>query len=214
MTGLLTKNSNAIVTFLLMTFCLLLYYNEKQKISLGYSMPGVQYLSQCQCYRYHGQDTISHSANISLANTTCSEDAYYKGSHQKVISFTYFEPSESEEESVPNNKTNRDYFLGIRENLSLVKKFYPGYNMRLYYQVFSDISRAELCHLGNYFKFNFPPVIPPNYFVIAVCSTSHSGALRHLIWTLSDRKEEKMTIIAKIVKYKGIFFLVYGHYCI
>ena len=149
MTGIFSKN--VISTFVVMTFCLVLYYNDQQIINLGYSMPAVQYLPRCQCYRYHGQDTIRHSseANISLSNTTCSEDAYYKGSHQKVISFTYFEPSESEEESVPSNKTNRDYFLGIKENLGLVRKFYPGYNMRLYYQVHSQIAQADLCHLGG-----------------------------------------------------------------
>ena len=137
-----------------MTFCLILYYNQAEKISLGlgYSMSGAQYqyLAQCRCYRSLSQDSLTHSANISLSNTTCSEEAYYKGSRQKVISFTYFEPSQSEGEAVPSNKTNRDYFLGIRENLRLVKTFYPGYNMRLYYQVFTERIRTELCHLGNY----------------------------------------------------------------
>ena len=82
----------------MMTFCLFLYYSNKENIRLGSSMSGVHYISQCGCYRYLGQDTITDSANISLRNTTCSEEAYYKGSHQKVISFTYFEPAESDEE--------------------------------------------------------------------------------------------------------------------
>ena len=180
MTGLLHKNLNVISSFGLMTFCLILYYNQKDKISLGlgYSMSGAQdqYLAQCRCYRSLSQDSPRHSANISLSNTTCSEEAYYKGSRQKVISFTYFEPSQSEGEAVPSNKTNRDYFLGIRENLRLVKTFYPGYNMRLYYQVYSETSLAELCHLGNYFELNFLLVISANYKVITVCSTLNSGA--------------------------------------
>ena len=143
---LLSHRLNALAIIILMSFFLFLY-NNKERMILGYSRDRLQYLSECGCYRGLSQDILEDSANISLRNTTCSESAYYKGSHQKVISFTFFEPSESD--PVPNNKSAREYFRGIEENLSLVKKFYPGYNMRIYYQVFNDVTQSRLCNLGE-----------------------------------------------------------------
>ena len=146
-----SKRLNATSTIILMmTFCLLLY--NKERMNIGYPRTPLQYLSQCECYRDYSQHTLGHTTNISLENTTCSEAAYYRGPHQKVISFTYFDPPENE--LVPKNKTAREYFRGIEENLNLVKKFYPGYNMRLYYQVSSDTTLTQLCHIGELYESN------------------------------------------------------------
>ena len=44
----------------------------------------------------------------------------------------------------------RKYFLGIKENLELIRKFYPGWTMRLYYQVneYQGDVMKQLCELA------------------------------------------------------------------
>ena len=44
----------------------------------------------------------------------------------------------------------RKYFLGIKENLNLMRKFYPGWTMRLYYQVneYQGDVMKKLCQLA------------------------------------------------------------------
>ena len=147
MSGLFSKRANTLSIIILMTFCLLLY--NKDSLSVRYSRDSLQYMPLCSCYRDYRPSVTVLSANISLENTTCSEAAYYKGDHQKVISFTYYEAVENKTAVI--NKTSREYFRGIKENLKLVKTFYPGYNMRLYYQVFSDSGLAQLCQLGEFY---------------------------------------------------------------
>ena len=145
MSGLFSKRVNTLSLIVLMTFCLLLY--NKESLRVRYSRDSLEFMSLCSCYRDYRPAVPELSANISLENTTCSEAAYNKGAHQRVISFTYFEVGENE--TAPSNKTSREYFRGIKENLNLVKTFYPGYNMRLYYQVSSDSGLAQLCQLGK-----------------------------------------------------------------
>ena len=44
----------------------------------------------------------------------------------------------------------RKYFLGIKENLELMRKFYPGWTMRIYYQVndYQGDVMKKLCDLA------------------------------------------------------------------
>ena len=44
----------------------------------------------------------------------------------------------------------RQYFTGIKENLELMRKFYPGWTMRLYYEVneYQGEVMKQLCELA------------------------------------------------------------------
>ena len=45
--------------------------------------------------------------------------------------------------------SQRKYFLGIKENVDLLRKFYPGWTMRVYYQVneYQGEVMKKLCEL-------------------------------------------------------------------
>jgi len=109
-------------------------------------------MEECGCSRLvNFQENVvthKHSQNvtlveISLENTTCSVDAFSRGAHQNIVSFTFFESSEE----VPKNDQIRGYFTGVRENLSLIKQIYPGYVMRLYYQASPEV-KEKLCQIA------------------------------------------------------------------
>jgi len=74
--------------------------------------------------------------------TTCGLRSFLRGNNQKVVSFTFYD------DFVPNLK-ERKYFLGIRENLRLIKKLYPGFSMRLYYQTSKHQVTEDLCTLAR-----------------------------------------------------------------
>ena len=102
--------------------------------------------SQCSCLKRN----ISHLGannnaigNITLKNTTCSLSAFERGSHQKVVAFTFYE---SESELGVKSEKTRHYFEGIRDNLALMKAYYPDYVMRLYYEVPGQ-TESKLCRL-------------------------------------------------------------------
>ena len=106
--------------------------------------------SRCNCQsliRNISQQGARNNAigNITLKNTTCGPTAFERGSHQKVVAFTFYE-SESDLE-VKSDET-RHYFEGIRENLALMKEYYPDFVMRLYYEVSSQ-TEPKLCRLGK-----------------------------------------------------------------
>ena len=46
--------------------------------------------------------------------------------------------------------STRKYFLGIKENLDLMRKFYPGWTMRVYYQVneYQGDVMKKLCEIA------------------------------------------------------------------
>ena len=105
-------------------------------------------LSSCHCQSlqdYQGSQVLQ---NISLKNTTCGPGAFSRGSHQHVVSFTFYEAVRDIEEEEAEDDISRNYFQGIHENLELMKSFYPDYVMRLYYQV-SDETEQKLCRLGK-----------------------------------------------------------------
>lgn len=91
----------------------------------------------------NAKETNKSLVEIPLENTTCSVDAFFRGANQNIVSFTFFESSEE----VPKNDHIRGYFVGIHENLKLIKQFYPGFIMRLYYQAGSEV-KAKLCEIA------------------------------------------------------------------
>ena len=106
--------------------------------------------SQCNCASL--KRNISHLdannnaiGNITLKNTTCSQSAFERGPHQKVVAFTFYE---SDSELGVKSEKTRHYFEGIRDNLALMKEYYPDFVMRLYYEV-PDQTESKLCRLGK-----------------------------------------------------------------
>ena len=69
-----------------------------------------------------------------------------------MVAYTFFEPSviarETNDQEKIADRMSRNYFDGVRENLRLVKRFYPGWLMRLYYNVTSPDVMADLCDLA------------------------------------------------------------------
>lgn len=76
--------------------------------------------------------------------TTCGRDAWARGSHQKVLAYSFYGATNS---SVHQKK---QYFLGIQENLALVPSLYgPGWSMRLYHDLAPGLpEQQDLCGLA------------------------------------------------------------------
>lgn len=72
--------------------------------------------------------------SIHYFETTCSPRAFSRGSGQKVVSYAFYTNTMNR----ANKEKRRHYLQGIRINLDLVTKYYPGYVMRLYIEVDPD----------------------------------------------------------------------------
>lgn len=90
-------------------------------------------MQHCPCTRDIEVPSDSYSTSVStdglpysLNDTTCSSDAFLRGSGQKVVSFSFFGDLEA------NVNKKRGYLRGTSENLKLMRTFYPGWTMRLY----------------------------------------------------------------------------------
>ena len=97
-------------------------------------------LETCKCHR-----TINVTANIrtNFSSTTCSEDAYKRGSDQHVVSFSFYG-----DPATPHHKS-KQYFAGIQNNLDSLPQFYPGWTMRLYHDLTKeDPLLQDLCSLA------------------------------------------------------------------
>ncbi|XP_067004574.2 uncharacterized protein [Anabrus simplex] len=76
-----------------------------------------------------------YTINVTIPNvlmSTCSDEATSRGPHQKVIAFIFY------------GKINcsRNYFEGIEENLLLAEKMYPGWIVRVYYELYKPVEHA------------------------------------------------------------------------
>ena len=85
--------------------------------------------------------------------TTCSRDAWHRGSRQKVLAFSFY--------SVPSNNKSAWYFKGVKANLDLLGNLYEkDWNMRLYHDLKAgdplmenacslacNNSKLDLCHV-------------------------------------------------------------------
>jgi len=81
--------------------------------------------------------------DIPFNATTCSKDAFMRGSGQKVVGFSFYGDI-----NTPKNK-KKGYFEGIVGNLELMPTYYPGWIMRLYYDLDDkDPITQELCNLA------------------------------------------------------------------
>ncbi len=80
---------------------------------------------------------------IEFSETTCSQDAFRRGSGQKIIGFSYYGDINS------NKSIEKGYFEGILDNLKLMPSRYPGWIMRLYFDLDkNDPVMDKLCTLA------------------------------------------------------------------
>ena len=79
-----------------------------------------------------------------LLRSTCSQDSWARGSHQKVVAFSFYGSTNSTEHQ------KKKYWSGIEENLALVESLYgEGWSMRLYHDLnLSSPLHHQLCSLA------------------------------------------------------------------
>ena len=80
----------------------------------------------CQCDKMEESQAIE---GIWINQTTCGPKAFKRGSHQNVVSFVFYD--------VSNSWGNR-YLDGLIRNLRLMPKIYPGWQMRIYIDLDRD----------------------------------------------------------------------------
>ena len=99
----------------------------------------------CQPNLIFPYNSSSNPDNIGVPfnQTTCGNDAYLRGSHQKIVGFSFYGDVNSD------YSKKKGYFEGIIGNLELMPKFYPGWVMRLYYDLDqTDPVLQDLCQLA------------------------------------------------------------------
>ena len=82
-------------------------------------------------------------AGVQYEQTTCSQDAFQRGSGQKALAFSFY--------SVPSRaEKSARYFKGVKANLDLLDKLYTSdWNMRLYHDLEPDDPlMEEACSLA------------------------------------------------------------------
>ena len=131
----------------------------------------ISFLSACDCLRTLKIDPdIMKLSAINLHQTYCSESAYIRGSHQKIVAFTFYG-------NISNEKhKKRQYFEGIEANLKSMKDFYPSWNMRLYInltehnllmehlcKISCENDIIDICDISDFPKSNFEvEKVPPS----------------------------------------------------
>jgi len=136
------KRKYFIVTLFIILF--IKYYS--QFLTLTHSLNSIEIeLEGCNCSRT--LKTFDLNPNVPYNHTTCGRDAYYRGPHQNVASFTFY--------GDVNSKTHlfRQFFHGIEENAALLKEFYnETWVMRLYYDIDPDsMLHNQLCEIACYY---------------------------------------------------------------
>ena len=99
-------------------------------------------LENCGCKRHlHG--VHENPSELFFNQTTCGSDSFYRGPHQKIIGFSYYGDINSDKHKM------KGYFEGIIGNLKLIPKLYPGWTIRLYYDLDkNDPVLKEICNLA------------------------------------------------------------------
>ena len=99
-------------------------------------------LDSCKCKRKL-KGVIPNIPSISYNQTTCGRDAFCRGAHQKIVGFSFYGDIHSE------YSKKKGYFDGIIGNLKLMPRYYPGWTMRLYYDLDKkDPVFKDLCDLA------------------------------------------------------------------
>ena len=107
-------------------------------------------LQNCNCQRkspaHADQKHPEAGRTATYGETSCSTEAHARGVGQKVAAFSFYM-----DEMNPRTR-ERGYFQGIQANLDLMLKYYPGWQMRLYFDLGeNDPNMEKLCALaGDY----------------------------------------------------------------
>jgi hypothetical protein len=81
--------------------------------------------------------------NILFKQTTCGWDSFRRGATQKIVGFSFYGDMKSK------LSIEKGYFEGLIENLKLMTSQYPGWIMRLYFDVDkNDPLMNALCNLA------------------------------------------------------------------
>jgi len=97
-------------------------------------------IDRCNCSRHLPSPA---GKTIDFSSTTCSQHSWARGRGQKVVGFSYYGDSHSVQHK------SKGYLQGIKDNLKALPKFYPGWVMRLYYDLPpSDPILEQLCSLA------------------------------------------------------------------
>jgi len=105
-------------------------------------------IPNCGCQKYVHRTPV-RNPKFKPLNGTCSLETFDRGPGQKVIGFTFYEPIKPEN-STKEDKSKRNYFQGIIDNLQLVKdKYGSDWIVRVYYHVNKDSPvMKQLCDLA------------------------------------------------------------------
>ena len=120
-----------------------LIFDEETSEKVSNDERGIDFtLEHCGCQR-HLDGVNPNPPDLSYNQTTCSYDAYRRGPHQKIIGFSFYGNLDAD------YSKKKGYFEGIIGNLKLVPKLYPGWTMRLYYDLDKkDPVLKDLCDLA------------------------------------------------------------------
>ena len=89
-------------------------------------------LAQCNCSRtlFDIEQNRNRNNSVQFSETTCSWDAFRRGSNQKVAGFSFYGNTSS------SAHKSKKYFEGIKENLRLVRSLYGAdWSLRLYHDL-------------------------------------------------------------------------------
>ena len=75
---------------------------------------------------------------VDFKATTCSLRAFKRGMGQKIVAYSFFGGLQSEHAKF------RKYFKGIKDNMKLMKLFYPNHVMRVYVDFQSEKSTVSM----------------------------------------------------------------------
>jgi hypothetical protein len=141
-----------------LTFSTFLFFNI---LNSGLEHEQVR-LQHCRCLR----DVAKRSITDNYSHTTCNREAFLRGPGQKVVAFSLFGDLDSD------RSKRRGFVEGIAANLDLVERFYPGWTVRLYFDLNSDVKEhlcslacnstiLDLCHVGDVPVTNASNAVPP-----------------------------------------------------
>jgi len=99
-------------------------------------------LENCGCLR-RLKNVNPNPSGLLLNETTCGINAFHRGPGQKIVGFSFYGDINSD------YSKKKGYFEGIVGNLELLPKYYPGWVMRLYYDLDkNDPVFNDLCQLA------------------------------------------------------------------
>lgn len=123
-------------------YTLFLHQPSDQEVHRPEPLGSIQVpMEHCDCAR---SMTISQKKDqVPFNKTTCGMDAFVRGSGQKVVSFSLYGDSSSD------HWKKKAYFEGVRGNLELMRKYFPEWIMRIYFDLEpGDPVLKELCNLA------------------------------------------------------------------